>query len=187
MFRSHANFDICEDVVIMDYCILGERNPYPDVFENQSERIVSIGDKTIISSYTVLFEGARIANNVQIGERCTIGSCTQIGHHCRLIYGAQVHDNVTVGQCSIIGGFIADNCTVGERCHVFGSLVHRYDTPDPSAWDETDEIGPTLEDNVVIGWGAVIVGPIRIGADARIRPNAVVTRDIMPGERYGSS
>ena len=37
VFRSHANFDIGTDVEIMDYCILGERNPYPDVFENESD------------------------------------------------------------------------------------------------------------------------------------------------------
>jgi serine acetyltransferase len=37
---------------------------------------------------------------------------------------------------------------------------------------------PTVEDNVSIGAGAKIIGPIRIGRGATIGPNAVVTEDV---------
>ena len=40
---------------------------------------------------------------------------------------------------------------------------------------------PTLEDNVVIGAGAKILGPITLGSGARVGSNAVVVKDVPPG------
>jgi serine O-acetyltransferase len=40
---------------------------------------------------------------------------------------------------------------------------------------------PTLEDGVIVGAGAQVLGPIRVGAGARIGANAVVVRDVAPG------
>lgn len=174
-----------DGAVIMDYCVLGIKNPYDDVFESEEQRVVKIGSKCVIYPWSLLYEGAVIEDEVQIGERSTVGSRTSIGRQSRLVYGAQVHDNVTVGAHSIVGGFVADNCTIGEECHVFGSLVHRYDTADSHAWDKIEEEGPILEREVVVGWGAVVVGRVTIGAGARIRPNAVVTGDVSAGARYG--
>ncbi|MBL4615966.1 MAG: serine acetyltransferase, partial [Magnetovibrio sp.] len=40
---------------------------------------------------------------------------------------------------------------------------------------------PTLEDGVIVGSGAQVLGPITVGADARIGANAVVTHDVPSG------
>src|SRR3954451_15127403 len=40
---------------------------------------------------------------------------------------------------------------------------------------------PTIGDGVIIGSGAAVVGPVHVGARARIRANAVVTRDVAEG------
>jgi serine O-acetyltransferase len=49
----------------------------------------------------------------------------------------------------------------------------------------TDGVGgkrhPTILDGVIIGSGAQVLGPITVGARARIGANAVVTRDVPPG------
>jgi serine O-acetyltransferase len=41
-------------------------------------------------------------------------------------------------------------------------------------------LGPTLEDGVMVGTGAKILGPVRIGTCARVGANAVVLRDVPP-------
>ena len=41
---------------------------------------------------------------------------------------------------------------------------------------------PIIEDDVKIGVGAKILGPIRIGAGARVGANAVVIDDVLPGD-----
>jgi acetyltransferase-like isoleucine patch superfamily enzyme len=132
-----------------------------------------------------LYEGAEIKNDVQVFERSLIGSCSLVGHKSRLLYGAQVHDNVIIGASTIVGGFIADNCIIGNKCIIYGSLIHKHSNKDTSKWDDIDEIGPTVEDNVFIGWGAIIIGDVKVGKGAVIKANAVVTKDIAPGARYG--
>ncbi|MEA2167040.1 MAG: serine O-acetyltransferase [Solirubrobacteraceae bacterium] len=44
-----------------------------------------------------------------------------------------------------------------------------------------DYQGPTIEDDVHIGTGAKIIGPIRVGAGATVGANAVVVDDVAPG------
>lgn len=43
-------------------------------------------------------------------------------------------------------------------------------------------VGPTVRESVSIGTGAKLIGPIDVGAGATIGANAVVTRDVPPGE-----
>jgi serine O-acetyltransferase len=69
---------------------------------------------------------------------------------------AEIGDNVTIYQCVTLGG---TNPTNGE-----GGKRH-----------------PTLEDDVIIGSGAQIIGPITVGKRARVGANAVVTDDVPEG------
>src|SRR5690606_9309003 len=69
---------------------------------------------------------------------------------------AEIGDNVTIYQCVTLGG---TNPTSGE-----GGKRH-----------------PTLEDEVIIGSGAQIIGPITVGRRARVGANAVVTDDVPEG------
>lgn len=69
---------------------------------------------------------------------------------------AEIGDNVTMYQGSTLGG---TNPTNGE-----GGKRH-----------------PTLGDNVIVSLGAAILGPLNVGAGARIGANAVVTKDVPEG------
>jgi len=175
---------IGHDVTIMDYAIIGVANYYQDLFDNDRKRRVVIGDRSRIYPWALIYEGANIGADVVMEERTTVGSLTTVGARTRILYQAQINDQIRIGEQCIIGGFVADNCSVGNRCSVFGALVHRYLTPSLEAWDTTDEPGPILEDDVVVGWGAVLVGQITVGRGARILPVTLVTENVAPGERY---
>ena len=69
---------------------------------------------------------------------------------------AEIGDNVTIYQCVTLGGTNPDNGVPGKR-------------------------HPTLLDGVIIGSGAQVLGPITVGAGARVGANAVVTRDVVAG------
>ena len=97
-----------------------------------------------------------------------------------------MHDNVSIGKRCIVAGFIADNCIVGDGSSVFGALIHRYKNPGRDRWDETDEPGPVLGKNVVVAWGAVIIGRVRCGDGAWISPNEVITEDVPAGANYAT-
>lgn len=172
-------------VTIDHFAVVGQINPYPGVFEHDGEKNVVIGDHAVIGCYAMLFEGATVAANAVVEARGTVGSLSAIGAASRLLYGAQVHDNVSVGADSFIAGFIADNCHIGDRCRVFGSLIHKFGKPQERDWDTTDEVGPVLGNDVIVGWNAILIGPIRIGNGVRIKPGSIVRRDLADHERYG--
>jgi serine O-acetyltransferase len=69
---------------------------------------------------------------------------------------ALVGDDVTIYQCVTLGGTNPTNGVAGKR-------------------------HPTIEDGVIIGSGAQVLGPITVGERARIGANAVVTRDVPAG------
>ena len=69
---------------------------------------------------------------------------------------AEIGDNVTIYQCVTLGGTNPTDGVAGKR-------------------------HPTLEDEVIIGSGAQIIGPITVGKRARVGANAVVTDDVPEG------
>jgi serine O-acetyltransferase len=69
---------------------------------------------------------------------------------------AEIGDNVTIYQCVTLGGTNPANGKGGKR-------------------------HPTIGDNVIIGSGAQVIGPITVGDRARIGANAVVTDDVPEG------
>ncbi|MBC7493302.1 MAG: serine acetyltransferase [Novosphingobium sp.] len=87
----------------------------------------------------------------------------KIGRHLFIDHGftvigetAEIGDNVTIYQCVTLGGTNPSNGVPGKR-------------------------HPTLLDNVIVGSGAQILGPITVGQRARIGANAVVTDDVPEG------
>ena len=69
---------------------------------------------------------------------------------------------VVIGETAIIG----DDCTIYHGVTLGGT-----------SWKQGKR-HPTLEDKVVIGAGAKILGPITVGSGAKIGSNAVVVKDI---------
>ena len=69
---------------------------------------------------------------------------------------------MVIGETSIIG----DNVTLYHGVTLGGSSLQKKDRH------------PIVEDNVVIGTGAKIIGRVRIGKNAKIGPNVVIREDV---------
>ncbi len=124
-----------------------------------------IGEGTVLDSYTLVGGGATIGKNVIATHRASIGVKARIGDDC------------------VIGGLICERGVVGNGSRVFGDLIHRQLDP-TMPWDapEARENSPVLEDDVFIGWGATVVGDIKIGKGTYVCAGATVTRDVDPGQ-----
>ncbi|MET0250915.1 MAG: serine O-acetyltransferase EpsC [Novosphingobium sp.] len=116
-----------------------------------------------------LFEGrlfflARFVNHLaRFLTAIDIHPGARIGRHLFIDHGftvigetAEIGDNVTIYQCVTLGGTNPTNGIGGKR-------------------------HPTLLDNVIVGSGAQILGPITVGPRARVGANAVVTDDVPEG------
>jgi serine O-acetyltransferase len=100
---------------------------------------------------------SRLFTAIDIHPGATIGRNFFIDHGFTVIgETAVIGDNVTIYQCVTLGGTNPTNGKKGKR-------------------------HPTLEDNVIVGSGAQIIGPVTIGRRARIGASAVVTESVPEG------
>ena len=116
-------------------------------------RIILSGRNRIFEN--VLIQGSGILN---IGERTFIGSNSVIG----------INEKICIGK----GVMIAQSVSIRDT-------DHRFDSLDLPMIDQGITTKPVIiEDNVWIGYGAVINKGINIGSGAIIGANAVVTKDV---------
>jgi serine O-acetyltransferase len=97
-------------------------------------------------------------------------------HLGRMLSGIEIHPGATIGP-----GFFIDHgmgVVIGETAEI-GANVTLYHgvTLGGTSWNKGKR-HPTLEDDVVVGAGAKILGPITIGARTRVGANAVVVKNV---------
>ena len=99
-------------------------------------------------------------------------------HIGRWLTGIEIHPGAVIGRRFFIdhgmGVVIGETAEIGDDVTLYHGV-----TLGGTSWDKGKR-HPTLEDGVVIGAGAKVLGPITIGKDARVGSNAVVVRDVEP-------
>jgi serine O-acetyltransferase len=104
-----------------------------------------------------------------------------VNHWSRFLTGIDIHPGACIGRNLFIDhGFTV----IGETAKI-GDNVTIYQCVTLGGTNPTNGIGgkrhPTLEDNVIIGSGAQVIGPITVSKRARVGANAVVTDDVPEG------
>jgi serine O-acetyltransferase len=104
-----------------------------------------------------------------------------VNHIARFFTAIDIHPGAKIGQNLFIDhGFVV----IGETAEI-GDGVTIYQGATLGGTNPTSGIGgkrhPTLCDGVIVSLGAAILGPITVGANARIGANAVVTKDVPEG------
>ena len=104
-----------------------------------------------------------------------------VNHLSRFFTGIDIHPGATIGKHLFIDhGFTV----IGETAEI-GDNVTIYQHVTLGGTDPANGIGgkrhPTISDGVIIGSGAQVLGPVTVGARARIGANAVVTKDVPEG------
>ena len=107
----------------------------------------------------IISQLSRFLTGIEIHPRANIGKNLFIDHGMGVVIGetSEIGDNVTIYHMATLGG-ISPSVNSNEQRN-----VKRH---------------PTLKDNVVVGSGAQILGPVTIGKNAKIGANAVVTKDV---------
>jgi serine O-acetyltransferase len=102
----------------------------------------------------------------------------EVSQFSRWLTGIEIHPGAQIGSGLFIdhgmGTVIGETAEIGENV----TLYHNV-TLGGVSWEKVKR-HPTVEDHVVIGAGAQVLGPIRIGAYSRIGANSVVVKDVPP-------
>jgi serine O-acetyltransferase len=107
----------------------------------------------------IISQFSRFLTGIEIHPKAKIGKNLFIDHGMGVVIGetSEIKNNVTIYHMVTLGGISPSINSNNQR------NVKRH---------------PTLEDNVVVGSGAQVLGPIIVGKNAKIGANAVVTKDV---------
>ena len=107
----------------------------------------------------IISQFSRFLTGIEIHPRANIGKNLFIDHGMGVVIGetSEIGDNVTIYHMATLGG-ISPSVNSNEQRN-----IKRH---------------PTLKDNVVVGSGAQILGPVTVGKNAKIGANAVITKDV---------
>jgi serine O-acetyltransferase len=97
-------------------------------------------------------------------------------HVSRFVTGIEIHPGARIGP-----GFFIDHgmgTVIGETAEVGEDVTLYHNVTLGGVSLKKEKRHPTLDDNVVVGAGAQVLGPIHVGAHARIGANAVVVKDV---------
>ena len=109
----------------------------------------------------IIMHFARIITGIEIHPAAKIGSNFFMDHGLGIVIGetTEIGENVTIYQGVTLGGVMPS----------IGSDLQR-----------NQKRHPTIGNNVIIGSGAQILGPIKIGDNARVGANSVVSKNVSP-------
>lgn len=155
------------------YSVIGLGTP------SLNESVTYIGDSCEVLHHVIIEPGATIENSVLVDHFCRIGTDSKIGKESKILYGARIHESVSIGEGCRIAGNCPDRTIIGHHVTHMGRINHSYNYPFDD-WDTTIEVAATIEDNVVIGANALLIGNIRIGANTFIAPGEIIRKDIPP-------
>ena len=99
-----------------------------------------------------------------------------VSQHGRRRTGIEIHPGATIGRCLFIdhgmGIVFGETCEIGDNCTIYHGVTLG------GTGKDTGKRHPTLGNNVLIGAGTKVLGPVYIGDNARIGAGSVVLRNL---------
>ena len=106
-----------------------------------------------------------------------------ISQTSRFFTGIEIHPGAKIGKNLFIdhgmGVVIGETSEIGNNVTIYHMVTLGGISPSINSNEQRNiKRHPTLKDNVVVGSGAQILGPVTVGKNAKIGANAVVTKDV---------
>lgn len=109
-----------------------------------------------------------------------------VSQMARFMTGIEIHPGATIGARLFIdhgdGVVIGETSNIGDDVTLYQAVTLGGTSPSVDSHEQVNKKRhPTLENGVIVGSGAQVLGPVIIGKNARIGANAVVTSDVPHG------
>ena len=106
-----------------------------------------------------------------------------VSQFSRFLTGIEIHPKAKIGKNLFIdhgmGVVIGETSEIGDNVTIYHAVTLGGISPSINSDNQRNtKRHPTLMDNVVVGSGAQILGPVVVGSNAKIGANAVVTKDV---------
>ena len=156
--------DEISDEVKTDIAAVRERDP---AARNDLEVLMLYSGVHAILAY-------RVAHKLYLGKKYF--PARAVSQFAKFITGIEIHPGATIGKGLVIdhgsGVVIGETAEIGDNCTLYQGVTLGRTGKD------TGKRHPTLGNNVMVGAGAKVLGPFRIGDNSKIAAGAVVLSEI---------
>ena len=169
---------------MMTNCLSREQNNMNSFLQSIIDRDPAAKSKlSLVLTYpgvkAVFFH--RIANFFSVAKFDLIARI--ISQFSRFLTGIEIHPKAKIGKNLFIdhgmGVVIGETSEIGDNVTIYHMVTLGGIAPSINSNDQRNiKRHPTIEDEVVIGSGAQVLGPVRVGRCAKIGANAVITKDV---------
>lgn len=101
-----------------------------------------------------------------------------VSQSARFLTGIEIHPGAKIGKGLFIdhgsGVVIGETAEIGDNCTLYQGVTLG------GTGKDTGKRHPTLGNNVMVGAGAKVLGPFRVGDNSKVAANAVVLKEIPP-------
>ena len=128
----------------------------------------------------LLYSGLHAILAYRVSHKLYLGghtfSARAISQAAKFLTGIEIHPGATIGKGLVIdhgmGVVIGETTEIGDNCTIYQGVTLG------GTGKDVGKRHPTLGDNVLVGAGAKVLGPIIIDSNSKIAANAVVLKDI---------
>lgn len=96
----------------------------------------------------------------------------------RFLTGIEIHPGATIGKRFFIDH--GAGIVIGETAEIGDNVMLYHGVTLGGTGKDKNKRHPTVEDNVMIGAGTIVLGPVTIGANTKVGAGSVVTQDLPP-------
>ena len=174
-----------EETLIDRWVVVGypsrERLSMVDTIEEVDEASLGakIGSRCVIRCFTTIYDDVEVEEEVEMGHGVLVRSGSRIGKGSRIGSYTQLDGEVRIGRNVSIQSmvYLPSLTTIGDNVFIGPNTTFTNDIYPPSG----RLTGVKVEDDVIIGAGALVMAGVVIGEGAVVAAGAVVTRDIPAG------
>ena len=125
-----------------------------------------------------LYRLSSFLNSIKLGIIARI-----VSYLGRFLTGIEIHPGAKIGKFLFIdhgmGVVIGETSTIGDSVTIYHGVTLGGISPSENSDSQKNiKRHPTIMNNVIIGSGAQVLGPITIGNNSKIGSNSVVTKDV---------
>ncbi len=164
MNKITDSFKRCLCEIKDDIKVIKERDP---AAKNTAEVILTYSGLHAVLAY-------RVSHRLYKNEHYL--SARMISQSARFLTGIEIHPGATIGKGLFIdhgsGVVIGETAEIGDNCTLYQGVTLG------GTGKDTGKRHPTLGNNVMVGAGAKVLGPFKIGDNSKIAANAVVLKEV---------
>ncbi len=128
----------------------------------------------------LLYSGLHATLAYRVSHKLYVGghtfSARAVSQAAKFLTGIEIHPGATIGKGLVIdhgtGVVIGETTEIGDNCTLYQGVTLG------GTGKDVGKRHPTLGDNVLVGAGAKVLGPIIIESNSKVAANAVVLKDI---------